>query len=216
MAFRQLARYCAAMARTDRTPRTRMAADARRDDILAGAAAAFRARPYADVRVADVAEGVGASPALVYRYFTSKAGLYAAVVQAADDALASQQRSAVASLPTGSPPRDKVRALLEAYLDHVAADPTSWTNPFLAGDEPPEALAVREEGRLRHVADLRASLGLTPDAWARHEMSLHGYLGFVDQACLRWANSECSPDLRWAVIEASLGALEGALGDWRV
>lgn len=204
------------MARTDRTPRTRMAADARREDILTGAAAAFRERPYAAVRIVDVAAGVGASPALVYRYFTSKAGLYAAVVRAADDALASQQRASRAALPPGSPPRDRVKALLEAYLDHVAADPTSWTNPFLAGDEPPEALNVRKEARLRHVEDLRESLGLSHEAWARHEMALHGYLGFVDQACLRWTYSGCSPDVRWAVVEASLGALEGALGDWSI
>ena len=202
------------MARTDRTPRRRLDADARREVILDAAAAIFRAAPYAAVRISDVAEAAGSSPALVYRYFASKAHLYAAVIERAGEVLHSREAAALEAIASGSPVRDRVRTLLEAYLDHVAADPTSWTNPFLAGDEPPEALAVRASARQRSAERLRSELSLT-GAWARHEYALLGYVGFVDQACLAWAREGCPAELRWAVVESSLGALEGALGDWR-
>ena len=49
---------------------------------------------------------------------------------------------------------------------------------------------------------------------ARHEYALWGYYGFVDAACLRWVDKGCPPDERWALVDAALGCLGGALGDW--
>lgn len=200
--------------RTDRLPRQRLDADTRRETILSEAASAFRAAPYAEVKVADVATGAAASPALVYRYFGTKPGLYAAVLERAAEDLAARQAAALSAVDGGAPIRDRVRALLEAYVDHVAADPTSWSNPLIGGDDPPEAIAVRRGVTDRTVDDLRAVLNLSDD-WARDEYALRGYLGFVDQACLHWVSAGCPDDQRWAVVEASLGALQGALGDWR-
>ena len=60
------------MARTDSRPRLRLDPDARREAILRSAAAAFAERPYAEVTLADVAEGARTSTPLVYRYFHSK------------------------------------------------------------------------------------------------------------------------------------------------
>ena len=45
------------MARTDSRPRLRLDPDARREAILRSAAAAFAERPYAEVTLADIAEG---------------------------------------------------------------------------------------------------------------------------------------------------------------
>jgi AcrR family transcriptional regulator len=47
-------------------------ADARRDQMLAAAAALIAERGFDDTRIADVAERVGASPALVVYYFGTK------------------------------------------------------------------------------------------------------------------------------------------------
>lgn len=201
------------MARTDRTPRRRLDADVRREAILAAAADAFRSAPYAGVKVSDIATAAEASPALVYRYYGSKPGLYAAVLERAADDLAERQSEALEALPDGVPVRDRVRTLLEAHLDDIAANPTSFTNPFIAGDEPAEALAVRAEERDRAIAQLREVLNLT-EGWGRHEMALRGYMGFVERAALAWAEDGCADDRRWAVVESSLGALQGALGDW--
>jgi AcrR family transcriptional regulator len=50
-------------------------ADARRDQMLAAAAALIAERGFDDTRIADVAERVGASPALVVYYFGTKDSL---------------------------------------------------------------------------------------------------------------------------------------------
>ena len=53
-----------------------------------------------------------------------------------------------------------------------------------------------------------------PTQQARHQYAQGGYYGFVDAACLRWVDKGCPPDERWALVDAALGCLGGALGDW--
>jgi len=49
----------------------------------------------------------------------------------------------------------------------------------------------------------------------RDDFALWGYLGFLDDACLRWVHAGCPDDQRHSLVDAALGCLEGALGDWR-
>jgi AcrR family transcriptional regulator len=184
----------------------------RQERILDAATAAFATTPYADVRVVDVAEQAGSSPALVFRYFESKAGLYVAVVERSADELRARQAETDAALPDGVPVRDRVRADLEVYLDHLAVRPSVWVNALVAGAEPAEALRVRARLRGEQVDRLRALL--RPATWSRHEFALHGYFGFVDRAALAWVAAACPADDRYPLVDAALGALQGALGDW--
>ncbi|QAY68739.1 TetR/AcrR family transcriptional regulator [Xylanimonas protaetiae] len=201
------------MARTDRKPRQRLDPDARRAAILAAATEAFAAQPYADVKVSAVAAQAGASDALLYRYFAGKEELYAAVVRAGVDALGSALVAALAELDDGVPVRERLRAAVIVYLDHIAARPGAWAMPHRQpGGEPPAAAALRAAARTAYVDRLRALLA--PSAQARHEYALWGYYGFLDAVCLRWVERGCPADDRWSVIDAALGALEGALGDW--
>jgi AcrR family transcriptional regulator len=72
-------------------------ADHRRDQMLAAAAELIAERGFGDTRIADVAERVGASPALVIYYFSTKDRLLTEALRyseqvfyaAADDVLAS-------------------------------------------------------------------------------------------------------------------------------
>lgn len=202
------------MPRTDRVPRRRLNAETRRDAILEAAVEAFRVQPYGAVKVTDIAAAAGASSALVFRYFGSKPALYAEVSRVAGQIFITRQAEALAALPEGTSIREHVKTILIAYLDLIADHPDSWANPFVAGDEPPEAIAVRTEARAYFVERLRELLDLTP-GWKRHDYSLVGFFGFVDQACLEWVKRGCPKDDRWPIVEASLGSLEGALGDWR-
>lgn len=118
------------MARTDSRPRLRLDPDARREAILRSASAAFAERPYAEVTLADVAEGARASTPLVYRYFHGKEDLYAQVVRETVDALMERQARAVAELPDGAPVRDRIRTATIVYLDHIAARPGAWAMPL--------------------------------------------------------------------------------------
>ncbi len=196
----------------DRTPRQRLDTDARKESILHAAREVYAAHQYTDVSAAQVAQAAGASTALVFHYFGSKAGLYAAVVDSAIATLVAAQEAALAALPEGVSARDRIRASVLVYLDYVAAHPHTWAAPLTGGEEPREAIDVRRKARAAYVEALRDVL--KPTAWARHEYALWGYFGFLDQACLRWVDGGCPHDDRHALVDAALGALEGALGDW--
>ena len=198
--------------RADRAPRRRLDIDQRREAILAAARDLYAKAPYPEVSIARIAEAAGASPALVFHYFGSKAALYAAVVDAAIQALNQAQHAAQAQLDRGVPARDRVRASLLVYLDYIATHPTTWAAPLLGGPEPREALDLRHRARDGYVAALRDLL--QPAALARHDYALWGYFGFLDQACLHWVEAGCPDADRHPLIDAALGALEGALGDW--
>lgn len=203
----------ATVARTDRTPRQRLEPHERRGAILAAAAEAFAAAPYDEVPLSLVAARAGASEALVYRYFRGKAELYAEVLRLAVAELLGRQAAALAELPDGVPVRDRLRATTLVYLDHIAAHPTGWASPLhRVGTEPEVAARIRRETRMEYVERLRALLA--PSRTARHEYALWGYFGFLDAACLQWVDRGCPSDDRWSLLDASLGALEGALGDW--
>lgn len=195
------------------TPRTRLTPHARRESILTAARAAFAEAPYAQVAVKDVAAQAGVSEALVHRYFDGKPGLYAEVVRHASASLLARQAHGAAALPPGAAARERVQASLHAYLDHITDGAAGVLAPFrAAGNEPVEALAIRRQIRAEYVQRL-AEL-LLPDPGPRRAYALWGYFGFVDAACLAWVERGRPDNERHALVDAALGSLEGALGDW--
>lgn len=200
--------------RSDSRPRRRLDTEERRDAILDAARSAYAEAAYAEVPASRIAEAAGASTALIFHYFGSKAGLYTAVVQDAVDRVADRQREADEALPPNTSSRDRVRVALLISLDHIARHPRTWALPLQGGEEPREAIELRRAVRVRCVEALRRLLGV--HGWARHEFALWGYFGFVEQACLAWVEAGCPAASRDLLVEASLGALEGALGDWGV
>ena len=115
------------------------------------------------------------------------------------------------TLPEGSSARDRVRT----YLDFIAECSPGWvTYQVLAGHDPgDEAARVRRQAREAAVAALAEVVG--GSRGHRDDFALWGYLGFLDDACLRWVRAGCPDDQRHSLINATLGCLEGALGDWR-
>ncbi|KAA8743129.1 TetR family transcriptional regulator [Actinomyces johnsonii] len=200
--------------RTDKRPRLRMDPAERRELILSAASRAFASRPYEEVSLAEIAEEAQASEALVHKYFVGKAGIYAQVLQGAVDELAERTRQADAALPEGSSARDRVRASVLTYLDFIAERSPGWmAYQILAGHEPGEAARVRQEAREAAVRALAEVVG--GSRGHRDDFAFWGYLGFLDDACLRWVRAGCPDDQRHSLIDAALGCLEGALGDWR-
>ena len=186
----------------------------RRELILSAASRAFASRPYEEVSLAEIAEEAQASEALVHKYFVGKAGIYAQVLQGAVDELAERTRQADAALPEGSSARDRVRASVLTYLDFIAERSPGWmAYQILAGHEPGEAARVRQEAREAAVRALAEVVG--GSRGHRDDFAFWGYLGFLDDACLRWVHAGCPDDQRHSLIDAALGCLEGALGDWR-
>ena len=186
----------------------------RRELILSAASRAFASRPYEEVSLAEIAEEAQASEALVHKYFANKAGTYAQVLQRAADELAERTRRAADALPAGSSARDRVRASILTYLDFIAERSPGWmAYQILAGHEPGEAAQVRQAAREAAVDALADVVGGSHGY--RDEFALWGYLGFLDDACLRWVRAGCPAEQRHSLVDAALGCLEGALGDWR-
>lgn len=192
--------------------RRRLDVDERRAVILEAASALFAANGYAEVSIAEVAKAADASPALVFHYFGSKAGLYQQIVTEALELLAARIRDADLALPPDTGARDRVRTSLLVYLDHIQNHPRAWASPLVDGEEPREAVALRRAAQRGYVAELREIL--QPSYQARHEFALRGYFGFLEFACLAWVEAGCPADQRPSLVDAALGALEGALGDW--
>jgi AcrR family transcriptional regulator len=192
--------------RSDRRPRRRLDARQRRAAILAAAQQAFAGAPYQQVALSRVAEAADASEALVLRYFGSKAALYLDVVRGAIALLLDRQRVADEALPAGTEPLQRVAVSARVYLDFVAAFPSGWAGPLRTpSGEPPEAEGLRTELRAHYVGLLDGLLGPAPD------FAFHGYLGFVDAACLAWVGAGCPPAEREPLVAAAVGALRGAL-----
>lgn len=197
------------MTATRPAPRRRLGPEERRAAILAAARAAFATASYGEVGVPEVARQAGGSPAIVFHYFGSKEGLYAAVLEADLAHLADRQRAADEALPANTSARDRVRTWVLARLDHVAAH----ARGSLAREEPAAAAGVRDRAREADLAFLTEVL--QPTDAARDRFSLLGFLGFLDAAGAAWASAGCPEDDRHPLAEAALGALQGALGDWR-
>ncbi|PWD50575.1 TetR/AcrR family transcriptional regulator [Serinibacter arcticus] len=160
-----------------------------------------------------VAAAADASEALVYRYFPTKAALYTDVLAQHLDELSTAQTSAQDELPVGTSARDRIRTAILTHLDAVAHGPLDWAAPLAdSAVEPPTARAVRREARQAHLALVEAAL--QPRTDARHRWAVTGFLGFLDVAVVAWVAGGSLEEERWPLVDAALGALEGALGDW--
>ena len=150
-----------------------------------------------------VADGTDTSP--------DKTNLNTQLPQSTTDELAERTRRADGTLPEGSSARDRVRT----YLDFIAERSPGWvTYQVLAGHDPgDEAARVRREAREAAVTALAQVVG--GSRGHRDDFALWGYLGFLDDACLRWVHAGCPDEQRHSLVDAALGCLEGALGDWR-
>lgn len=199
------------MTRHDRQPRQRLDPDSRREAILSAAAPAFSSAPYDEVKIASISKLAGASDALLYRYFTNKEGLYCAALQTALESLGQHHRTVVANLPAGVSIRDRVQLLILVHLEHLA-QPHSLLPHGPVRAEPRAATTLRSENQAEMIDLLRDQLA--PSAQDRHEFALRGFIGFLDAAGDHWVSKGCPEDMRWPLIEAALGSLQGALGDW--
>jgi AcrR family transcriptional regulator len=192
--------------RADRRPRRRLDVRQRRSAILESAEAAFAGGSYQEVSVAAIAAAADASEALVLRYFDSKAALYVEVVESAIAMLRERQ---LAADDPAAPAAERIAASVRVYLDFVAAFPRGWAGPLRAPyGEPPEADALRTELRRYYVEQLRALLGPAPNR--PRDLALHGYLGFVDAACLAWVDGGCPDSERAAVVAMAVAVLGAA------
>jgi AcrR family transcriptional regulator len=190
-----------------------MSPEERRATILRAASEAFFGKPYGEVTIGSIAAEAGASEALVYQYFAGKAELYTEVVRQVIDDLQARQDAVQAELDENTPARDRVQAWITVWLDDVMRRPHTWATMAAAGSMEPASVDELRAGARQHEVE-RLRTFLLPNQGARATYALQGFTGFLESVWTWWARNGCPEEERWPLIEAALGALEGALGDW--
>ncbi|WP_019814122.1 TetR/AcrR family transcriptional regulator [Saccharomonospora saliphila] len=94
----------------------------RRERLLTEAAELFRRRGFTDVSMEDIGQAAGIAGPSVYRHFSGKAGLLAAIGRRAGDRLA---RGAEQAVRSSAPPdeREALRRLVDSYVRTLTGPP---------------------------------------------------------------------------------------------
>jgi len=179
--------------RAGRTPaknaapkRIRLGTDERRAQLLSLAKSSFSARAYDDVSIDDLARDARISKGLLYHYFPTKRDLYVAGLHEIADELV----AAITAVPDNLAPIERVRAGLDAYLDHIMRLPQAYVSLMRGGiGSDPEVAAVIESVRAKlfdqfvHGTPFAAILAGN----AKFEIAVRGWIGFVEGATIDWA-----------------------------
>jgi AcrR family transcriptional regulator len=142
-------------------PRQRLPVAERRAVIVEAAGRLFGERGYEATRLDEIAAAASVTKPIVYRHFDSKRDLYLALLDRHRDDLA----GFVAAMPAAGSAEERLRAVLELWLDYVEARSYAWKMLFRDTGGGPEIAARRREvhatARAVLVALIR-SLAATP------------------------------------------------------
>lgn len=193
--------------------RARLQVDERRAQLLELGLRLFAERSYDEVSIDDIARAAGISKGLLYHYFPTKRDLYLAGLRATAADLI--ERTTAAASPE-LPPLDRMRAGLDAYLDHVSRQ----ARPFVAlmrggiGSDP-EVVGVIEGVRATYVERFLDNAEGTPLAGLALanrpllRIAVRGWIGFVEAASLEWLSRKDveRTTLRDLLVDALLASL---------
>jgi AcrR family transcriptional regulator len=142
-------------------PRQRLPVAERRAVIVEAAGRLFGERGYEATRLDEIAAAAGVTKPIVYRHFDSKRDLYLALLDRHRDDLA----GFVASIPARGSTEERLRTVLEVWLDYVQARSYAWRMLFRDTGGGPEIAARRREVHARARAvlvEIIRSLAATP------------------------------------------------------
>jgi AcrR family transcriptional regulator len=171
-------------------PRTRLAPDARREEILEHARQLFGARSYAAVSASEIARAAGITPALVSHYFPGgKREIFLALIARLSENVLETIRADPAE-----PLHERVVATIDGWLDWLHANRETWLATAAQGDyiADPELQALVDAARDRVVETL---IGDYPDALsddAPTRLMLRNWLGFNRASARSWLTGEAS------------------------
>jgi AcrR family transcriptional regulator len=170
--------------------RTRLAPDARREEILDHARHLFGGKSYAVVSASEIARAAGVTPALVSHYFPGgKREIFLELVaQLTDNVIDTIQAD-----PT-APIRDRIDTTIESWLDSLDTIRETWLATAAQGDyiADPQLQAIIDTARDRTVDTLIRDYAdaITDDPPTR--LMLRNWLGLNRAACRSWIKGEAT------------------------
>src|SRR3954471_4363613 len=122
-----------------RSPRKRLAPEQRRTLIVDAAGRLFGERGYDGTRLDDIATAAGVTKPVLYRHFDGKTALYLALLARHRADLS----TFVSAVPGAGRLEQRLRAVLELWLDYVEAHAYAWKMLFRDTGGGPQVRAFR-------------------------------------------------------------------------
>ena len=157
----------------------RLARAEREPLMLSAAGEAFATHGFHGSSMDDIARAAGITKPMLYRYFGSKEGLYAAYLQTTGHELIDKVR---APDTREQPPRVRLRAGLRAFLTYVREHRAGWTVLHGETTAPTDAQIAREISELRgRIIGMLTTL-FGDEAYA------HAFTGAAESLATWWVN----------------------------
>jgi AcrR family transcriptional regulator len=131
-------------------PRKRLPVPERRALIIEAAGRLFGERGYESTRLDEIAAASGVTKPILYRHFDSKKALYLALLERHRRDLT----SFVGVMPAEGSLEDRLRVVLEVWLDYVETHSYAWKMLFRDSGGGPEIEAYRADVHARARAVL--------------------------------------------------------------
>ena len=170
--------------------RTRLAPDARREEILDRARHLFGQRSYAAVSASEIARAAGVTPALVSHYFPGgKRDIFLTLLEEFSQSVPDTIRA-----DTATPLRKRVARTVENWLDWLDANRETWLATAAQGDyiADPDLQALVDAARERSIDTLIRNYAdaLSDDRATR--LMLRNWLGFNRASSRSWLNGDAT------------------------
>jgi AcrR family transcriptional regulator len=196
-------------------PRTRLATDARREQLLRAGVELLRVRTPDEISIDDVARRAGISRGLLYHYFEDKDAFVVAVLERASEEL----RQALRGDP-GLSGRERIEAAIDAFIAYAEAHAAGFRAVLTGGVANRNVAALIERTRERDLDAFVAGVAaMKPDPETARDSrilraALHAHMHFMEGAIVRWlARREITREqLRELILRALYGALSAAQG----
>jgi AcrR family transcriptional regulator len=191
-------------------PRTRLASDTRREQLLRAGVDLLRTRTPDELSVDDLARSAGISRGLLYHYFQDRDAFVVAVLERASEEL----RRALRGDPELGP-RERTEAAIDAFIAFAEAHAAGFRALLTGAVTNRKVAALIERTRERDLDAFVAGVAATtadPQAARRSNVlraALHAHMHFMEGAAVRWlAHQEIT---REQLRELILRALDATL-----
>lgn len=193
-------------------PRTRLDPEARRAQLVELGLQMLSTRPLDKVAIDDIAAEAGISRGLLFHYFPTKRDFHVAVARAAADDLLARTTP-----DPDLPPPARLRASVEAFVDHVTANRDAYV-AFIRGSSggDPQMLEVYEDTRTAFTDRVLAGLAVDARQHPQLRAVARGWVALTEEMTVDWlSRGDLERDQVVGLIEEALVALVTmTLGTW--